>query len=641
MTAPQGEQPAAAAYRREIDGLRAIAVMAVIVAHSGLGWLPGGFAGVDVFFVISGYLITGILLRELASDSFSFRRFYARRARRILPALFVMLAVCWVAAAFLMTPSQFKDHALAQASTVIFLSNAYFWSLFGYFSPNAAEQPLLHTWSLAVEEQFYLLFPLLLLLLWRLGRMRAVAAGVVLMALLSLAVSEWGWRHKPEANYFFSLSRFWELLAGSLCAAIERRRPPTWPVLAWVGLALLLGSLVLLNESLPFPSVYALAPVAGTALLLLHARAGTGVAQLLSWPGLTGVGLISYSAYLWHQPVFALAHLRGWLHGGSAGLWVSLALIALVLLLGWLSWRLVELPWRHGVQNVRPDWGLGRRGVAALGVASAGVLFAGGLAEQYTSTILWRFAPEDRPLVSLSRKDAKKYLHAHTRSVEAVPFTDDGGRRVLVVGDSFGKDLINALHESGLDRGLQVSFHGIPAECGNLLLDRPEAEVLPPGLGAACDGVDRYRSPGLLARVAAADVVVLASYWQPWQVPWLKDSVGRLQRITQGRVLLLGPKSFGRPDVNRLLALTAAERQAWRQPPDGITHQTHKAIEALGIDGFVDVQTMVCEGGQACPAVGPTGHLLSEDGVHLTRAGAVWLGERLRGSALHAGLHRP
>ena len=131
-----------------------------------------------------------------------------------------------------------------------------------------------------------------------------------------------------------------------------------------------------------------------------------------------------------------------------------------------------------------------------------------------------------------------------------------------------------------------------------------------------------------------ADVVVLASYWQPWQVPWLKDSVGRLQGITQGRVLLLGPKSFGRPDVNQLLALTAAERQAWRQPPDGITHQTHKAIEALGIDGFVDVQTMVCEGGQACPAVGPTGHLLSEDGVHLTRAGAVWLGERLRGSAL-------
>ena len=118
MTAPQGEQPAAAAYRREIDGLRAIAVMAVIVAHSGLGWLPGGFAGVDVFFVISGYLITGILLRELASDSFSFRRFYARRARRILPALFVMLAVCWVAAAFLMTPSQFKDHALAQASAL-------------------------------------------------------------------------------------------------------------------------------------------------------------------------------------------------------------------------------------------------------------------------------------------------------------------------------------------------------------------------------------------------------------------------------------------------------------------------------------------------------------------------------------------
>lgn len=626
-------------YRSEIDGLRAIAVMAVVLAHSGLGWLPGGFAGVDVFFVISGYLITGILLRDAESGDFSFRRFYVRRARRILPALFVMLAVCWVGAAFLMTPSQFKDHALAQASTVIFLSNAYFWSLFGYFSPSAAEQPLLHTWSLAVEEQFYLLFPLLLLVLWRIGRFRAVAAGVAVMTLLSLGVSEWGWRHKPEANYFFSLSRFWELLAGSACALIERRRQMASNALAWSGLALLAGSLVLLDESVPFPSVYALAPVAGAALLLLFARPGTAVAWLLSVRGLRGVGLISYSVYLWHQPVFALAHLRGWLHGEATALVVPLILVGVVLLLGWLSWRLVELPWRHAVQGVKPDWGLSRRGACALATVSAVVLLAGGLAEQYTSTVLWRFAPEDRPLVSLSRKEAKKYLHAHTRTVEAVPFSEGSLRRVLVVGDSFGKDLINALHESGLDEGLQLSFHGIPAECGNLMLSRPESEVLPPGLAVACAGVDRYRSPELLARLAVADVVVLASYWQPWQVPWLEESRRLLGSVTQGRVVLLSPKSFGRPDIAELLKLGPGERKSWRQEPDATAYRTYRDIQALGIDGFIDVQAMVCEGGDACPVVDDAGYLLSEDGVHLTRAGAHWLGERLRESPLNALLH--
>lgn len=521
MTINYGKKiPSEVAYRSEIDGLRAIAVMAVIVAHSGLGWLPGGFAGVDVFFVISGYLITGILLREMSADNFSFRRFYVRRARRILPALFVMLAVCWVSAAFLMTPSQFKDYALAQASTVIFLSNAYFWSLFGYFSPSAAEQPLIHTWSLAVEEQFYLLFPILLLILWRVGRLRAVSIGVILIALLSLGVSEWGWRHKPEANYFFSLSRFWELLVGSLCALIERRHKSHRSSLAWLGMALLIGSLALLNKSLPFPSIYAMGPVVGTALLLLFAREGTGVGRILSLPVLTGLGLISYSTYLWHQPVFAFAHLSGWLSGDEGALVLPVILIAIVLLLGWLSWRLVELPWRHEVKGVKPDWGLTSQGGAALGISAACVLFVGGAAEQYTSTVMWRYSKEDRPLISVSRKDAKKYLHTFTRTMEGMPFIEGGGRRVLVVGDSFGKDLINALHETGLDRGLQISYHGIPDKCGNLLLKHPEAHEVLPDLGPLCNGVDRYQSPDLLARLAAADVVILASNWQPWQVPF-------------------------------------------------------------------------------------------------------------------------
>jgi len=204
-------------YRREIDGLRAIAVLPVILYHAGFSWFSGGYVGVDVFFVISGYLITSILLKDLAQGNFSIVKFYERRARRILPALALVL-LCSIPFAWLwLLPSQFQNFSRAVMATSLFASNILFWRSSDYFAPAAEETPLLHTWSLAVEEQFYIFFPIFLLLLWRFGKNITFYA-VILVSFISLALSEYGWRNYPTANFYLIITRAWELGVGAICA---------------------------------------------------------------------------------------------------------------------------------------------------------------------------------------------------------------------------------------------------------------------------------------------------------------------------------------------------------------------------------------------------------------------------------------
>lgn len=344
-------------YRPDIDGLRAIAVLAVVINHLAPSLLPGGYVGVDIFFVISGYLITSIILSEVASGGLNTRRFYERRVRRIIPALFVMLLSVVIAGYFVLLPSDYLSTLKALASTVFFGSNIFFWreSEGGYFAAtDASTNPLLHTWSLGVEEQFYMVFPLFVLLAYRYAR-RQFKVLLLLAALCSLLLAEWllSRMGKSVAVFFLTPFRAWELLAGSLLAAqmvpaIQSRYGRE--LLSLAGLAAIVWSLISYSDKTAFPGFSALLPVLGSAAIIYAGmNGGSKVASLLSLRPVVFIGLISYSLYLWHWPIIVLARYY-WAAANTVV--VGLLLLLASFVAAWLSWRFIEGPFRRPTHKI-------------------------------------------------------------------------------------------------------------------------------------------------------------------------------------------------------------------------------------------------------------------------------------------------
>lgn len=333
-------------YRPEIDGLRALAVLPVMLFHAGFALFSGGFIGVDIFFVISGYLITSIILGELQTGRFSLVTFYERRARRILPALCVMMLVCIPLAWHWLDPQDLKSFAKSLVAVPLFSSNVLFWRETGYFDTGVELKPLLHTWTLAVEEQYYVLFPLLLMAAWKVAR-RWIVPLLAVLALASLALAQRGAAADSSAAFYLLHARAWELLVGSFIAFYFARYPQQQaaPIRPWhqlgalAGLGLIAFGVFSFDHSTVFPGLNALVPTLGAALIIVCARRQTWVGQLLASRPLVAVGLISYSAYLWHQPVFAFA--RNSTLVAPAPL-TMLLLTGVSLALAWLSWRFVE-----------------------------------------------------------------------------------------------------------------------------------------------------------------------------------------------------------------------------------------------------------------------------------------------------------
>tara|TARA_B110000977_G_scaffold82654_2_gene110466 strand:+ start:9038 stop:10963 length:1926 start_codon:yes stop_codon:yes gene_type:complete len=335
-------------YRAEIDGLRALAVLPVILFHAGFEWFSGGFVGVDIFFVISGYLITTIIISEMAEGKFSIINFYERRARRILPALFFVMAACLPFAWLWLTPSDLEDFGQSLVAVSTFSSNILFWRESGYFDTAAELKPLLHTWSLAVEEQYYILFPIFIILTWRLG-LKWVLILLSIVFLVSLGAAQWSAYNAPDAAFYLLPTRGWELLVGVFAAFYLKyntylKSHSINQALSLLGFGMIVFSIIAFDKKTPFPSLYTLIPTIGTGLLILCAVPKTVIHKLLSLKFIVGIGLISYSAYLWHQPLLAFAK-----HVFSEEVpeLLMLCLCLMSLVAAWFSWRFIETPFRN------------------------------------------------------------------------------------------------------------------------------------------------------------------------------------------------------------------------------------------------------------------------------------------------------
>ena len=426
------------AYRPEIDGLRAIAVLAVVAYHFGLPGVRGGLVGVDIFFVISGFLIGGILMREHAeSGRIRLGHFYLRRIRRLVPAYFVMAAASLLAAWFVLLPFEMREFGKELIAATTYLANVHFYRETGYFDIGVENKVLLHTWSLAVEEQFYLVLPFVVLLLGA-GRRRLRLALMGLLA-LSLAGGVWLTRLDQSAAFYLFPLRAWELLAGVLLAAFAQRPGPGWA--SWAGLGLMLAAIVLVRPGAEFPGWQAVLPVAGAVLALWGGQAGGAVNRALSSPVPVFFGRISYSLYLWHWPVLTLS--KYWC-GGYAGpleaaLWALLALGLSV-----ASWRFVEQP-------VRAPGRIGARALVAGWLVGSGLLLGAGAVLYKGDGLAGRFPPALRTHIEASADFLQDWSRCEVAQegplagIETCRLGPEGPPEVLVWGDSHARPLAATL----------------------------------------------------------------------------------------------------------------------------------------------------------------------------------------------------
>lgn len=555
-----------------------MAVLAVMAHHAEFGVAPGGFTGVDIFFVLSGYLISAIILGDVERGTFSYRAFYLRRALRILPAMLFVTLVTLAASLLVIDPASIKSTAQSAIASVALLANVYFWLRSGgYFGSAASYLPLIHLWSLAVEEQFYLLVtPALVLLGARRPKERSIVLGLaaccsfLLCCYLSVA--------KPGGNYFLLPSRGWEFLAGMLVLLGERAAIGRWqiPAAAWIaaaGLALLVVPIFVLSSATPFPGVAAVPTVAGTCLFILCARPDQGAGRLLASRPLVAIGLISYSTYLWHQPLLAMFRL---LSTDTLALGWAVVMLGLSLLLGAITWRFIELPFRRSA-------GPQKRKLAAIAAVFLGIVAAAG-----PLSLGWQAAPlTERQRYLVQFADPYIAFNQRCRSDENPGRPFGQGCRigasvpssVAIVGDSYATGASAAFMEP-LKKSGRNALILTASGCLPLYIDRATVDLA----AAACD---RLSSTALDHVIASPELrtVVLVARWSLYVGGGSADGIyaadparrvrtGFLQRalndtvtrlLAAGRnVILIYPSPAAQRDIPRYLL--KRERLGWETP---------------------------------------------------------------------------
>ena len=651
------QAPAHATYRPDVDGLRAIAVLAVVASHLHVPHLAGGYIGVDVFFVISGYLISANILPLIRSGSFSLRDFYLRRLRRIFPALIVMLAATIPLAWHFLFPTEMAEYARSLLAAVFACSNTLLWSWNGYFASENELKPLLHTWSLGVEEQFYLLFPLCLLALTRITKPRWIKPAIWMLAIVSFASAWFFTSRNPHAAFFNVALRAWELMIGAILSqryVPSPRRRISRELAGIIGLVAILAPIFLYTANTPFPGLAALPPCIGAALLIAAGeKGGTSLSgRILSLPPLVFIGLISYSLYLWHWPVqvfYNFHHLRV-CSPGSCDLpldhFAQLSIFLISFAIAALSWHFVETPFRR-----RTGFFTTRRLVFASG-SVAGLVAASALALILTKGAPTRYPPAT--VIAASQLGFDTYgpwrwgscsLGLEHTTVEmydqarCLPFTV-GPRHYLLLGDSHAAHLWPGL--STIFPDLQIGQASV-AGC-NLLPDKMSDSI------PTCRNMAVFIYRDLLQRAASGkhiDTLIVSAQWHPYDLP----AIGHLAAYARENhiaVILIGPSIAYDIPLPRLLGNLSAEGAGLEVVPahaatDLVQLDTQMAALARDrwrvpyISYFVDMcladagaSPTLSLGGSVCPAYAAPGVPTLLDSNHFSTAGAIRFAETIR-----------
>ena len=607
-------------YRPDIDGLRAVSILLVVGFHAQSWLIPGGFIGVDIFFVISGFLITGIILSQIEAGRFSALGFYARRIRRIFPALIVVLSATYVAGWFLLLPDGFVDLGKNIAASVGFVSNLFQLRQAGYFAPASADNPLLHLWSLGIEEQFYIVWPGVLLLI---ARSKSRPLLIFALAAASFAVGLLIFAGYKEWAFYSPIPRVWELLAGGLVAERQIARRDflkagfarQHDLQATLGLALIASAAIGLNRDSTFPGVGALLPVLGAVLLILS-PASLINRGLLSSRAMVLIGLISYPLYLWHWPL--LSYL-GILRSGDPNFLEIWAAVMSAGLLSYLTYRFIELPLRRRPKVVPK---------LAFSLASLGVI---GIVTAAASGFDLRFSPEIRDIARIEPQ-ANAGLRDKCFVESGFEFGSDcieAGNKKLVFlwGDSTAAAFSPGLKEAAAAHGFRMAHFEV-AGCPPILAD---------GLIGRCDQL----SEKVFEQIKASrpDILLVHAMWGPNNdLGRLKQSIDELAALKIPRIIILGPV----PVWKRGLPLALVNFYRFRHGiPDrlrgGIVSgdESDARMEAFarqaGVE-YISARNVLCNADGCLTRTGPTSAgVVATDLVHLSDSGSRFLAQAIAG----------
>ncbi|HLW70568.1 MAG TPA: acyltransferase family protein [Candidatus Binataceae bacterium] len=590
----EAARPVALPYRSDIDGLRAIAVLAVVMFHANFLGCRGGYVGVDVFFVISGFLITSIIVGEIDRATFSLARFYERRVRRIFPALFLVLTACCLAGALLFDPVDLKHLGESVVATALFASNILFWIQTGYFDSPADERPLLHTWSLAVEEQFYVVFPLYLLAVSRFfpKQRNSITLALCAISFMSsvLAVHYW-----PDAAFYLAPMRAWELLIGALIAldlAPQAAGVAIRNLATILGLALVLAAVFAYSAATPFPGVAALLPTVGTALIIW---AGIGsspkASSILSFRPLVFVGKISYSLYLWH---FMLLGFASYLSFGHLSVMPRVLTLTLAFALSCISWRYVEQIFR------RRD-----RGFSSSTIAIAGAAATAAFALVGTAAFLSHGFPQRLHGAALAAASGASDFDSYrdrcvfptVEQVRTMALCELGTRAAVPVsfvlwGDSHAEALSSAISGAAVARGRR-----------GLLAAHVGCEPLA-GVESPRHNCKAFNDAvfDLIRRTAGIKEVILDARWSRWsaETRYGPDGEPPIELHWQGTAgIAVGNRKIFALGLDRTLSgLTALNKEIWIiGPAPEIDYDVPRVLylQSLGFDPAVDIRPSVAE----------------------------------------------
>jgi peptidoglycan/LPS O-acetylase OafA/YrhL len=606
-------------YRADIDGLRAVSILLVVGYHAQPWLVPGGFIGVDVFFVISGFLITRIILSQAKAGAFSALEFYARRIRRIFPALVAVLAITYLIGWLVLLPGGFALLGRSTAAGVAFVSNLFQLGQAGYFAPDAAENPLLHLWSLGIEEQFYIFWPPLLVLIFGSKHRRF---WMIAIAVASFGVSLMIFLGYKEWSFYSPISRAWELLAGGIVAnhlidrpqAQPRRFPQADNLLAAIGIAAIVGAAIMLNKDSLFPGAYALLPVLGAVLIIVAPNSAVNRVLLSSRP-MVLIGLISYPLYLWHWPLLSyLAILRN----GVPNVVEIWAAVIVAVVLSWLTFRFVEIPLRR-----MPD-AVPRLSFALLTVGVVGVVTAIG------SGFGFRFPPEIRDIALLPPQDNagfrdRCFLEAPGARLDGNCIERGAKPLLFLWGDSTAAALYPGLKKAQETIPFRLAHFAAPG-CAPIL-----------AANVNCDAVNDLVF-GFLKSSHPETVLLHAMWDRNNNLDQLGETIRQLKALNIPRIVILGPVPLWKRTLPHSLVNyfrfrhLIAERIASGVSGAGSDEQMQAFSRAAGVE-YISAWRALCDAEGCLTRVGPTANdVVTTDIVHLSDAGSKFLVETIEGS---------